>query len=155
MASAGDIKVWARARGGPPKEQVLARIEALPDVAGRPGRVAVPFPVEDHAAYVARIKGARIFKRAEDAPVRDVPLTDLSSIQASVGRTRLIAHALDPRFTPPGTRSPENGGLVDLPVLVKADGLTYIHDGHHRATAAALRGEPTVKARVVTLPDVS
>jgi hypothetical protein len=41
------------------------------------------------------------------------------------------------------------GLLVDYPVIVRANGREYIHDGHHRLTAAKQDGETAVKARVV------
>jgi hypothetical protein len=52
---------------------------------------------------------------------------------------------------PDGTRAPGHGALIDLPIIVKMGGELFVHDGHHRLSAAHLRGEATARVRLVDL----
>jgi len=117
----------------------------------KPGTFRHPFAVVDRTAYLQQIKGAGIFKRADDAPVEDVPLAHLRAVQRTVGADRLAQHVDYPGLIPKGERGEKHGGPVDLPVVVRTGGMDIIHDGTHRSTAAFLRGQPTVRARVVDL----
>lgn len=117
----------------------------------RDGTVRHPFPVTDREAYLAKIRGAGIVKKVESAPVKSVPLAELHGIQRTVNAERLSQHLEDEDLIGEGQRSAHAGMLIDLPVVVKIDGKNYLHDGHHRATAAWVRGERAVGARVVDL----
>ena len=140
------LKTWASAHATDP---VGTRLKLLtPSLT--PGTVQHPFPVESRESYLASIKGAGVFKRAESAPVVRVPLKGLIGVQSTINMERVMQHASDPSKVAPGTRGAHHG-LVDHVVLVKKNGKLFIHDGHHRATAAALRGQMDIKARLVDL----
>lgn len=117
----------------------------------RNGTVSHPFHMVDRDDYLTRIKGAGIPKRVEDAPIKTVDLEHLTGIQRTVNAERLQQHIEDEDLLPEGSRSSGAGMLIDMPVIVKHKGVHYIHDGHHRATAAWVRGERAVGARVVDL----
>lgn len=117
----------------------------------RDGTVRHPFPVTNREDYIAQIKGRGIPKRVDEAPIKSVPLSELHGIQKTVNVERLSQHLEDENLVPEGQRSPHAGMLVDLPVVVKLGGKDYLHDGHHRATAAWVRGERAIGARVVDL----
>jgi len=117
----------------------------------RDGTVRHPFRLIGHDDYMTKIKGRGIPKRVEDAPIDTVDLDALTGIQKSVNVARLSQHLEDENLIPDGQRSTGAGMLVDLPVVVKFGGRHYLHDGHHRATAAWVRGERAIGARVVDL----
>lgn len=117
-----------------------------------PGTSKVPFPVTDREAYLAMTKAAgSIAQKTHGAPIALVNLRDLNAIQTTVNDERLVQHLDRPDMVAPGTRGAGHGGLVDKPVVVRKDGVLYIHDGHHRLTAATLRGQDTAKVRLVDL----
>lgn len=117
----------------------------------RAGTLRVPFPDVAHADYLAMVRGRGIARLVDDAPVERVPLASLTAIQRSVNAERLEQHLDDPDLVPAGARKHGSGMLKDAPVVVRLGGKSYLHDGHHRATAALLRGETHVRARVVDL----
>jgi hypothetical protein len=111
--------------------------------------VAHPFPVADKDVYKAKHTNEEINGAIDKAPIKDVPLAKIHAIQYSVKPGRVLTFIDRPDAVPPGYHDPEHGGIVDEPVVIKQDGKMYLHDGHHRATAAALMGDKTVKARLV------
>ena len=117
------------------------------------GTSQLPFQVIDREEYLASIKEhGSIAKRTHGAPTALVNLADLHAIQSSVNNERLGAHLEQPAgLVAPGARAAGHGGLVDKPVVVKKNGALFIHDGHHRLTAAHLRGQETAKVRLVDL----
>jgi len=117
----------------------------------KPGIVRHPFKLADRNEYLRQIRGSGIFKRAEEAAIQDVKLSELYGLQRHVNAERLQAHYDNPGLIPMGTRAPGHGGLVDVPTIVRVGGRLFAHDGHHRATAAHLRGQPSIRARVVDL----
>jgi hypothetical protein len=117
------------------------------------GTLAVPFPTTTREAYLGQVRGAGIFKRAEQAPLVRVPLSSLMGIQRSVNVERLAKYVDDPTAVKPGTRGAHHGGLVDVPVVVRKGGKLYIHDGHHRLSAARVRGEKDARVRLVDLDE--
>lgn len=119
---------------------------------GKPGSSRVPFEVVDRDEYKAMIKGKGIFKRAENVEPTEVSLKGLKTPQKTVNDER-VTHYYDGASIPQGTRAPGHGGLIDCPVFVLKNGVHTIHDGNTRSTAAVLRGEKTIKARVVVLDD--
>jgi ParB-like chromosome segregation protein Spo0J len=54
-----------------------------------------------------------------------------------------------PDSIPPGMQDPKHGGVVDTPIVIHQDGKNYLHDGHHRVTAARLMGDKDIQARYV------
>lgn len=117
----------------------------------RDGTVRHPFPVTDRDEYLARIKGKGIVAKVDTAPIKTVALRDLHGIQKTVNVERLAQHLEDENLVPEGKRSANAGMLIDLPVVVKMGGELFLHDGHHRATAAWVKGERAIGARVVDL----
>lgn len=117
----------------------------------RPGIVRHPFKLASREDYLRQVRGAGIFKRAEEAKIQDVPLKEIWGLQRHVNVERLQAHYDNPSLIPLGTRSSGHGGLTDMPTFTKVGGKLYVHDGHHRAAAAHLKGAQSIRARVVDL----
>ncbi len=100
---------------------------------------------------IAAIQGAGIPKRLDKIRPTSVPLDSLSAFQGTVNAERVAQYAHDPGMVPKGKRAVHTGQLVDTPVIVKLGGHNVVHDGNHRVAAAKLRGESSIKARVVDL----
>ena len=96
-------------------------------------------------------RGTNIAAKSLHAPIALVRLDQLTAIQGSINRERLGQHLANPKLNAEGTRAPGHGMLIDRPVVVKVGGTFYIHDGHHRLTAQALRGLSTAKVRLIDL----
>jgi hypothetical protein len=81
----------------------------------------------------------------KQAQVEQVNLRDLHSSQS-----RVTEHGVQQYLkAPPGKEKPE-----DLPIVYRThDGHSVIQDGHHRLTAAHLRGAAVAHARVVHVPE--
>lgn len=126
-------------------EKLLAQAPESPTGHG----VAVPFPFENRAAYKAKHTNKEINARIETAPIEDVRLDEIHAIQHSVKPNRVAEYIHHDGGRQLGEKHPAAGTPVDQPIVIVSGGKKYLHDGHHRATAAALRGEKTVKARVV------
>jgi len=117
-----------------------------------PGTSKVPFPVTDRQQYLKSVhEHGSIAQKTHGAPIALVNLKDLHAIQNTVNDERLVQHLEDPGMVPDGARGAGHGGLVDRPVVVKMGGSMFIHDGHHRLTAAHVRGQETAKVRLVDL----
>ncbi len=140
-------KRWAQDIDMAP-EQRATRLEPAPTS----GTVKHPFPVIEREQYMAMIKPyGSMARRTNDAPIALVNLSDLMGIQGSVNEEQLSKHLYNPKLIPEGSRGAGHGGLIDRPVVVRKDGQFYIHDGHHRLTAAQLRGQTTAKVRFIDL----
>lgn len=146
-SDAAKLRTWAGAKSSASPDDPATRLRP----GDRPGTLRHPFRVIDRGEYLGMIKGAGIFKRAEDAPIEDVPLAKLHGVQKTVNAQRLDEHVSNPGLVPKGTRGAGHGGLTDLPTVVRVNGVDAIHDGHTRASAAFLRGQKSIKARVVDL----
>jgi hypothetical protein len=107
-----------------------------------------PFPVSD-SKYRDAHPDVRVRARIDTAPVRMVTLARLVAIQKSVNPSR-VEHYIENPELPEGTAHWSTGAwLVDFPIVIVHDGVFYLHDGHHRATAAYVRGEWQIRARVI------
>lgn len=116
------------------------------------GALRHPFATVARAEYLAKLKPfGSIAKRTHDAPIALVNLHELTGIQETINAERLDQHRTDPKMIPPGTRAAGHGMLIDRPVVVRVGGQLFIHDGHHRLTAAVLRGATSAKVRFVDL----
>ncbi len=141
-------KQWATPSNELPSSE---RVKRLPPGDGL-GTSRVPFQVADRDAYLAMVREhGSVASKTHDAPIALVKLSDLIAIQNTINDERLVQHLDDPAMVPEGKRASGHGGLVDRPVVVRKDGVLYIHDGHHRLTAAQLRGQSTAKVRLVDL----
>lgn len=148
-AVASNVIRWAQANDSSDKRKGW-RLRSL--LKGeRDGTVRHPFRVVDRDDYLAKIRGKGVVSRVDDAPVKSIDLEELTGIQRTVKVERLQQHLDDEDLIPEGKRSEHGSMLIDMPVVVKIGGETYLHDGHHRATAAWVRGERAVGARVVDL----
>lgn len=146
-SKASALQTWAAQRVNGTTPQASLRLPS----GDKPGVLRHPFKLADRTQYLQQIKGSGVFKRAEDAKIEDVPLSDLWGVQRHVNAERLQSHLESPDLVPAGARGPGHGGLIDIPTVVRIGGKSVIHDGHHRATAAHLRGQPSIRARVVDL----
>lgn len=140
------LLAWA-SQGTTPTEERLRELEP----GDRFGTAKHPFRMVERDAYLSEIRGAGVARRSVTAPIALVKLTDLVAIQGTINPERVGHHLEDPRLYQPGARAPGHGLLVDRPVVVRKGGVLYIHDGHHRLTAAHLRGATTAKVRFVDL----
>lgn len=101
-----------------------------------------PFRYVDRGkAYQHGHTEAAIKHAIRGSVMRDVPLSALVSTQRRVNTERLLQYLADPDTKP-------NGGS---PIAVIANGRTYIHNGHHRATAALASGGDSLRMRVADL----
>ncbi len=114
------------------------------------GRLAMPLPHITNEEYRGIIRGAGIVRRVDSAPIEDVPIASITSIQGSLNAERL-AEYVGGKKVRPGQRKPSSGMLCDRPIIVRKGGVSYSHDGNHRIVAAMLDGEKTIRARVVDL----
>lgn len=138
-------KAWASS-GDDPEQRISKLLPGEVD-----GTSRHPFQVMDRDQYLEMIKPfGSIARRTHDAPIALVNLSDLIGIQGTINRERLVAHLRDPAMNE-GMRASGHGGLIDRPVVVRLGGQLYLHDGHHRLTAAHLRGQDVAKVRLVDL----
>lgn len=141
------VRAWAQTLSGPDQGVEARKAQLMPGQ--RDGTVRVPFPTVPHDEYKQAIQGKGIPKRALEAPTQIVPLNSLTGIQRTVNSERLSGYlAGDVKSE---GRAPHSGMPKDLPVVVKMNGKLFLHDGHHRATAALLKGADSIRARVVDL----
>jgi len=149
---ASDMKLWARQQLEAPRDRVHSRAMTLENGPNE-GTAKHPFPVTDRQAYLDAVRGKGIAALTHKAPVGQVRLDKLNGIQQTVNRERLEQHLNNARMIPDGARGSGHGGLVDLPVIVRLGGQLIIHDGHHRLTAAKLRGDQTARVRYIDLDE--
>jgi hypothetical protein len=145
-----DARAWAKkVEANPEESKALVRLGKL-EPSDKPGRVKVPFPVSPEKSPYDKVIGHKsLQKRIADAPVKDVPVSKIHSNGQKSVRVDQVEHYIgDPDATPHS-----HGGKhpVDHPIIVKVGGKSYAYDGHHRVTAATLRGEKSIKARFVDL----
>jgi hypothetical protein len=143
-----DLSKWAKAKDVDPAEaRALARLGELPP-SDKPGRVLVPFPVGDDSPYDKVIGHKGLHKRIEAAPVKKVPIGTLVTNGQKSVRVDQTAHYVSNK----GEKGTKHGTAdTAYPIVVRVGGKNVVMDGHHRATAAWLRGEPRVEAKYVDL----
>lgn len=147
------LAAWARPKETSSLAPALSRLERLP--AARHG-VTPPAPLvvgskDDYHAACARVgHPGHLSEEIARAPIVDVPLRGIHTIQRSVNPDRVAQYLRDPGLTPPDAVG-KHGGPVGVPIIVRAEGVLHAHDGHHRLSAAALRGETKIRARFVDL----
>jgi hypothetical protein len=110
---------------------------------------AVPFPFADRKVIHEAHSNEEINSAIKKAPVVDIPLQGLRAIQHSVKPHRVDQYLRDPGLRPPGDLHNKARTPVDHPIIIQQGGKRYIWDGHHRTTASKLRGDKSVKARLV------
>lgn len=139
------LSLWAKSKAGS-KANALAELAELPILAHG---VAHPFDYDNGDAYKKTHTNVEINAAIDRAPIASIPLAGLLGTQHSVKPPQVRKYIEDPDRVPLGTRDPEHGGLIDYPIVVQQDGKRFIHDGHHRLTAAVLMGEKAAKVRFV------
>lgn len=145
------VSKWAAAKTERTPAQALGELARMPSY-GSSSLVQAPFPKIDKSEYLQGVDNAKLNAAIEAAPIKSVPLHKLRSIQGPVERARVAEFIQEPKQLPKGTRDPAHGGLTDIPVVVAKGEHLFLHDGHHRATAAKLLGKQSIQARYVTLP---
>jgi hypothetical protein len=113
------------------REAAEALLDKLPEPAGWPGDVAV------QGVHVTSSAPSWSFEdeAKRNAPVRIIPINTLYTTQPTVGREHVRKLLREP--------------WSDLPLVMPWQGRWALQDGHHRITAAVLRGARLVKVRVV------
>ncbi len=109
----------------------------------------VPFKVGSKKDYKNAHSNHEINTRIEDAPFKLVKLDNLVAIQGSVHADEVARYIDNPERKEQGERHTKHGGLVDMPIVIRKNGREYIHDGHHRLTAAKLSGDSSSRVRFV------
>jgi hypothetical protein len=146
-----DLRSWAKKDAA--IAPALARLAKLPPSPDHPGRVLHPLPAGDkkyhdvigHEAIAARIK---------TAPTKQVPVASLHSNGQKSVRPGQVAHYIaHPTASGHGHKSnaKQDKYPTDKPVVVHLAGKNYLYDGHHRGTAAVLRGDKHLDCRYVDL----
>lgn len=103
-------------------------------------RVRVPLPFRDRIDAYGGATLAQVHEAVTGSVERDVPLSIITSTQRTVGGERLHAYET-------GEAQSHRGSPI---VVATRDGF-YLHDGHHRTTAAQRKGQRTIRARVARL----
>jgi hypothetical protein len=111
----------------------------------------VPFPYAARAAYKDDFTNQEINAAIENAPIKLIKIAGLHAIQHSIKPERAEEYIKHPNLLEPGQRSPKHKGLVDVPIVIQYQGLRFLHDGHHRTTAAWALGETKIEARYANL----
>jgi len=148
---------WADKRGTTASRSVGQAVELL---RAQPGGAWVGLPFR----FLNREEIYRQFREAfgdgfhavineaiDSAPVASFPIAKLRGIQHTISKDRVEQYVRNPKLVRRGTKSPDHGGLVDLPIVCLWKGEWVVYDGHHRATAEFFRGSRFVEARKVDL----
>lgn len=99
-------------------------------------RVPMRFVKRDEA-YSAKVGRDALHAAIKGSVYREVPVAQLVATQRSVNDERVKQYQSPPSPHPP--------------IVVQRGGRYYIHNGHHRATAAIKSGQETLRARVACL----
>ena len=144
------LKSWAKSQPeSTPEKLAIAKLGKMEATCA--GKVLIPFPIRDREVYEKAFGNKTINAAIAKSPVQAVPLDGLHGIQTSVNRDEVKDFIKDPNSVPRGKMSPRHGGPIDYPVVIQYRGERLIHDGHHRLTAALLRGEKTAMVRLTKL----
>lgn len=131
-------------------ERGLRRLERAGSVPYEEEAIAHGFRRSVVAEPYARLCPQEQLRRmTRNAPVVWISLGKLTATQPEVGREDVRPHVTNRRLVPVGAT--RGSGLIDLPVVVRYRDVYYIRDGHHRLTAARLRGESRARVRLVDL----
>lgn len=143
------IAAWAH-KHDPAIEMAERKVSSLPLSKTGNGK-RVPFPYASRIAYKEDFTNQEINQAIENAPVKLIRIAGLHAIQHSVKDDRVNEYVKHPELVLEGQRHPRHKGLVDLPIVIQYQGMRFIHDGHHRTTAAWALGESKIEARFVNL----
>lgn len=107
----------------------------------------------DRDAYEKLIGNRELNALIDAAPIRMVVIANLVAIQHTINADRVAQYILNPKLRRRGLRDPYHGGLIDLPIVIRLVGTSYIHDGHHRTVASKLLGAREERGRFVDLDE--
>ena len=145
------ISQWAER--DPKMRRALSALAQLPRVK-HGAQVPPPLIPGDKDRYHAACEQAghpgHLAPEIAKAPIIEVVLGPFRCVQHSVNPDRVAQYLHKPNLVPKGARG-EHGGLIDLPIIVKAGGSVWCHDGTHRLSAAVLHGDKTIRVRYVDL----
>lgn len=148
------LKQWAK-RQNPKQQQAvaiaMAHLAELPISETKHG-VAVPFPFRDRNEFKQYHSNRELNRRISVAPVVELPMEGLNAIQHSV-KPKTVAWYVRNPDREIGRTHPKTGIPNDLPIVIQQAGIRYLFDGHHRATAAYLRGDKQLQVRFVNFDD--
>lgn len=133
------------------KARALKRLAALPSSSTGRG-LQVPLPYRDKEAFRAGLSDEGINAAIRAAPILNLSIDGLSSVQHSVQPAEVRRYIVAPGAVP---KSDDPQPVPrDLPIVLEREGLAgrILWDGNHRATAAVLRGESTIRVRLAKLP---
>jgi hypothetical protein len=143
-----NVSSWAKKGVDPVEARALDRLSALKPKDGKPGRVIAPFPKGEDAPYDKVVGHDEMHRLIKHAPLKAVPLASLVTNGQESVRADQVAHYVSNK----GEKGYRHGkASTDHPIVVRVGGKDTIFDGHHRATAASLRGEKEIRARYVDL----
>jgi hypothetical protein len=130
---------WAEESADPNVALAIERLRGL--AKGKSGHVRHPFPVEERPAYKDVVGYEQlIHELLSKASSEEVPIASLvSNGQVHVRPERVAVFVRDPVV------ANDDG----LPIVVRSGGKNVIWNGHHRTTAAHLRGRSTIGARFI------
>lgn len=147
-----DARAWAKKVDKDPAEsRALVALSKLKPSDDKKGRVQMPMPVGEDAPYDKVLGHKSLKRRIGSAPVEKVPTSKLVTNGQKTVRVDQVEHYIG---APKAAGTPHGGGKdhgTDHPIVVKVGGHHVLFDGHHRATAAILRGDNHIDARVVDL----
>jgi hypothetical protein len=130
------------------------RLEKLP--ASKSGKgVKVPFPYVSRDAYKQDFSNSEINQFIASAPKKKVPLASLHAIQHSVQPERVKEYIKYPDIVPEDAKHPAARTPVDVPIVIHYQGVSLVHDGHHRLSALKLSGESHAMVRYIDLDAVT
>lgn len=129
------------------QRKAIARLDRMKAIRLLPDLVGNSMPHASKRDYGNRVSE----EQRTAAPVTDVPIAGLHSVQEGVYRERVRQYLLHPEMLDQPGRRNRGGYTTDVPIVVEYQGKRYLHDGHHRVVAARMLGEDTVRARVVPI----
>lgn len=133
-----------------PEARALARLGKLAP-SGRQGRVLAPIPVGEDSPYDKVIGHKSLQRRIASAPIQKVPVGRLVTNGQKSVRVDQVAHYISNRGASGTRHGRESIHPTDHPIVVRVGGRDVTYDGHHRVTAAILRGDRSIDARYVDL----
>lgn len=113
------------------------------------GVAHVPFPYDAHFLANLREDQKPRFYGAITSP------DDLPEVTLKIADLIATQDRIDPAKAEAMAEAPEGSGAGKPPVVVTIDGKHYVADGHHRAAAAWLKGEESIRVRHKDLTEVS
>jgi hypothetical protein len=143
------LATWAQARD-PQVERAKAQLATMPiSLTGRGAQV--PWPWFDRKLIKAKFKNKEINRAITNAPIKEVDLDELHSIQHSVKPPHVLWYLDHPDAREEGHLNPKTNTPDDYPIVLQFDGKLIVWDGNHRLTALTLLRRSSADVRLVDL----